>query len=286
MQEITIELIEQLDVNNYVNWLLNHKQTKRPVLKERALRLMEGKPKTIANYKSAINNTINRISWKEPTDQEKLFFPIWRKSEFDLCLQSYEDEIASSPLPKKMIANKEGEKTLDFIRTMPIIPKLLFKLINGQVTDNYYELAILTGHLDYLQFLHKVKSDNSDTNNKTIEVKPVQKFEKIDYAMYYYYLIKAGERAAMGFMEGEAGKLSALKQIASEHGFSFKAFQLAFNKINNDYNQTWITGTAQNLTNFQTVIKMLSPYPKAQLIAKDDQEKAIKHGDKRGNPIT
>ena len=114
---------------------------------------------------------------------------------------------------------------------------------------------------------------------------PTTKITKIEYAMYYHYLIKAGIRAAIGFEKGELGKIDALEKIASQHGFTSKSFQIAFNKIDNDYKQKWITGTDQNLKKMAIVIEMLAEYPKAQLLAQNDLKQALTKGDKRGNPV-
>lgn len=112
------------------------------------------------------------------------------------------------------------------------------------------------------------------------------KFNKKEYAMYYYYLIKAGIREPMGGGPGENGKEDALQKLAQKHGFSYKGFQLSFNEVNNHRASDWITGTKQNLKNFEIVIGMLEEYSAAQSIAQNDLKQAELKGDKRGNPIT
>ena len=145
---------------------------------------------------------------------------------------------------------------------------------------------------DSLEYLRSRKefgafNDISETEkSKEPTPKPDLIFEKTEIAMYYYYLIKAGYRKQMGYEDGEGGKVKALTYIAAQHGFSYKAFQLAFNKINNHKASNWITGSEQNLKNFQTIIGMLTEYPNAKIIAQYDLEQAETKGDKRGNPVT
>lgn len=111
------------------------------------------------------------------------------------------------------------------------------------------------------------------------------KYSKTQVAMYYYYLIKAGIRGQMGYEKNEAGKVQALTVIATQYGFSPQSFQQKFNAINNHKSTTWITGTPQNIQDFNIVIAMLVAYPQAEQLAKTDLMQAEIAGGKRGNPV-
>ena len=152
------------------------------------------------------------------------------------------------------------------------------EILGTHLIEEYKRMAQEISFTDQIKSTYKVVPKP--------DIAPITKITKIEYAMYYYYQIKAEVRAQMGYEAGENGKEDALKKIAQLHGFAYKAFQQSFNEIHNHKSSDWITGTKQNLRNFKRVIEMLAEYPKAQTLAQNDLKQAEINGDKRGNPIT
>ncbi|WP_299819466.1 hypothetical protein [uncultured Pontibacter sp.] len=88
-------------------------------------------------------------------------------------------------------------------------------------------------------------------------------------ALYYYYLQEAGYEKP--FECHERGKLAAIEEIALESGFSPKAFQAAYNKIQNS-RSTRVAGS--QVKNLQAVTKLLVSYPKALELVQNELKQA------------
>jgi len=267
-ESISIELIVNLNVDKYIDWLFNHKGITKAELKEDALALMQShyREKNISNYRWAINEVFYKGKyWKEPTESAKLDFIFWRKDRFDTQMFWFESEKKGSPLPDKMIAEREGERICEHINSNPLYLHLLFKLLNGQVTDNYKKMAELIGNIDYLQFLYKVKNGINDATPETGKsekpaTKPDKKSKETScrqYAIYFYFLWQSGE--IEGWKDG--GREQWLKVKAIEKKIDFQNFKTYFGKLFTPKNI--IKSTTPNIADLKTVCILLKEFPKA-----------------------
>lgn len=158
---ISFDLAVQLDVDKYVNFLLSQATDKDK------------------SDRDCVDH------WHPPTKNEIDCFPGCRKLSLDLNKSFYET-YAGCPLPINLIIEKECNRisAKGIFRDVDLFPALL----NGRLTDKYFEMAEMVGCIDYLIWLNNVitpaaattANDNTEPSNAA-------------FALAYVYLAKAGK---------------------------------------------------------------------------------------------
>jgi hypothetical protein len=174
-QEVRLEInkmynipFENLDIDNYVNWVLGKKQVTRNQKKEHALSLLGLREKTISNYRNIISEIFYKTTyWKEPTEQEKENFPLWRESQYNREKDFFNLQITDNPLPMNEIKRQEKLRVYDNLNKLHQV--VLKDLYNTWLPKDFYSLALLAGKIDYLKFL------SIENNTTTPKAKPVFK---------------------------------------------------------------------------------------------------------------
>ena len=144
--------LSELDIDNYVNWVLTHKSVTRTEKKEMVLRLIGLREKTIENYRLAIKEIFFKTTyWKEPTPQELENFPLWREHAYKRELDFLNSKTIGSALPLKEIKRQELVRVEEKLNQL--FPELLTDLYNKWLPKDFYSLADMVGIIDYLKYL-------------------------------------------------------------------------------------------------------------------------------------
>lgn len=151
--------LDELDIDGYINWVLNYKAKIRAEKKAKVMRLVEYKEKNIATYRRAIKEVLYDTKyWKEATEQDKDNFPFWRKNQFECETRLFGRAREKNAMPLKEHIRLEHLETEDFLNNS----SLLLKVYDYHLPDDFYELALLAGKIDYLHWLNGLVED---TNN-------------------------------------------------------------------------------------------------------------------------
>ena len=171
--ELTTGYLVSLDIEKYVNWLLSKKSVTKEEKKKWALSLMQGREKTISNYRIVITEIYYKTKyWREPTPHVLTNFSYWRKNSFDTEKSFYDFKFEGNPLPYEEIIRQIGVKVTTTINNLYI--DLIDKVLKTQVVEDYYRLAALVGIIDFLKLLHSLLPPNSrkKSNTKNNSQKP------------------------------------------------------------------------------------------------------------------
>lgn len=202
--------LSELDIDNYVNWVLTHKSFTREKKKEMVLSLIGLREKTIKNYKSAINEVFYKTKyWKEPTPQELENFPLWREHAYKRELDFLNFKTTGSALPLKEIKRQELVRVEEKLNQL--FPELLRDLYNKWLPKDFYSLADMVGIIDYLKYL-------SNTNESGENVSPEESIKAP--SILGISDPKGGEVHSFSYGNIEAyffdDKITAFKQIENE----------------------------------------------------------------------
>lgn len=156
--------LDELDIDGYINWVLNSKAITRPEKKSNAMRLVEYKEKNITTYRRAIKEVFYDTQyWKEATEQDKDNFPFWREDSLKQETKRFEWLNEGNALPLKEVVRLEHLRIQD--QTNNFHYDQLLNLYDRQLTKDFYELAILSGKIDYLHWLNELPT-KTECNGK------------------------------------------------------------------------------------------------------------------------
>ena len=239
-QEIDSNLLPDLDIEKYANWVLSHKSVTRNEKKKIALSLLGNKERTFSNYRFVVGEVFYKTTyWKEPTAQDIDNFPLWKKDSYDRELHFYHFKIDGNPLPHKMIA--EDVIGLIIEKLNKLHPQVLLDIFNTWLTEDYFGLAQVLGMVNAIKEIkNEVTSAQNTLTKSPTDQQPIKQSKsnsKKNYSDYtvaafcYYFLMKTDLRTDYK-SELETLQMDAVKAICEEFKLnSVKKFQLKFNSL-------------------------------------------------------
>lgn len=282
--DIDIEVVIQMDLDKYVNWLLTNQGVSEDEKKASfdALRtfLMERDEDDSAAHRIAHEDVyIKTKYWIPPSDEVRGNFPLWREHSLKDEQNYFSSRYEHSPLPQSAILEKEKTRIGTRINNLYTIE--LQKLTEGWVTEKYYEMASLIGMIDYLK---KICVPEIDLGNQNIpEKKPAKKFIAKELALAYILdLYAAGKQIPINRVDGahDAKEISRIGQ--TQYGIKGDTFYRAVKDIRERYDLNKDRDLQQISKDWYSGVMALTK--NRQLLQSYLEGKGLIHGTMRKNP--
>lgn len=161
--------INNLDVENYLNFVFLRKSISRVSKKNAILKLMEDtkSEKTISNYRIWIDYVFNQQNyWIEPTEEERKLFDELRVQSSEQVKSLFESYSKGSP---KSSVDLEKEFEIAVIEKLSKQPfqETFSDFINGILPKDLKKMAVVIGKLDFIKTLNNAEV-NSKLKNLTL----------------------------------------------------------------------------------------------------------------------
>lgn len=163
MRTIYTEDIVRYDLDGYQNWLLTKKQVterEKNVQYKSTVKDHHLDPERAKQLHDQI--FIHNQYWRQATKDEAEFFPIWRADSYKREKARFTDKKQGNIHPLEEIVQGEINRIIGML--FGADQPLLEAIILEEVTDQYYDLALMMGKIDYLRDIFKrvpeIQGDN------------------------------------------------------------------------------------------------------------------------------